>query len=113
MRAEAIDAWAKIRTDLWHHLTRENALVFSWANPRGGIPAHLITAHTREQHDIRELVRRIGEQRYLKNGEWDLKPAATALNELANLLEEHIERDEEILFPAIREASTRIEPAGA
>ena len=108
LRDEAIDAWTMLKSDLWHHLWRENSLVFSWAKPQADIPQHLIAVQSREQRNIRELVRRIGEQRFLKTGEWDTKPATSALTQLANLLEEHIERDQDALFPAIREASTHL-----
>jgi iron-sulfur cluster repair protein YtfE (RIC family) len=108
LRNEAIGAWTMLKSDLWQHLWRENALLFSWAKPQADLPEHLFAAQSRDQRHIRELVRKIGEQRFLKTGEWDTKPATSALTQLANLLEEHIERDQEALFPAIRQASTHL-----
>src|SRR5438270_1383138 len=61
--AEAIDAWSVIKSDLWHHLRQENALVFSWAKPRADVPSDLIVAQTREQRHIRKLVRTMNQRR--------------------------------------------------
>jgi iron-sulfur cluster repair protein YtfE (RIC family) len=108
LRNEALGAWTMLKSDLWHHLRRENSLLFSWAKPQADLPEQLFAAQSRDQRHIRELVRRIGEQRFLRTGEWDTRPAASALTQLANLLEEHIERDQEALFPAIRQASTHL-----
>ncbi len=111
LRAEAIDAWMLLKSDLWHHLSQENSLLFSWAGPRPDVPNHLIAAQRRDQRNIRALVQKIGEQRFLKTGEWDMKPTATALSDLASLLEAHIERDEAALFPSIRQAAMELESA--
>jgi len=108
LRAEAIDAWTVLKSDLWHHLRQENSLLFSWAGPHPDVPNHLIAAQRRDQRKIRSLVEKIGEQRFLKAGEWDIKPSASALSDLANLLEAHIERDEEALFPSIRQAALEL-----
>jgi len=98
----AMRAWSSLKSDLWFHLELENALVFWWSGNRLSRGSDFVGALTREQREIRELVRQI-ESGAQKEGE-AAASQAHALVAIADLLDRHIEHYETRVFHAIRRA---------
>jgi hemerythrin-like domain-containing protein len=101
----ATQAWSSIKSDLWFHLEVENALVFWWSGLQFSSGLDFVGEISREQREIRELVKQIefGAQ---KEDEAAVSQAR-AFVALANLLDRHIERYETRVFLAIRRAIAR------
>jgi hemerythrin-like domain-containing protein len=106
----AMHAWSRLKSDLWFHLELENALVFWWSGLQLSSELDFVGELSREQREIRELVRQVESDAQKENEAAVSK--ARALVALANLLDRHIERHEARVFPVIRKvAARRIEDA--
>jgi hypothetical protein len=103
LRANAMEAWGNLKTDLWSHIEREDALIFSCG--ASGLSAEFIEPIRREEGEIRELVKRIEDNRATDDRELALTQAL-ALAAMALVLDAHIERGESV-FHAIRQAAAR------
>ncbi len=101
----ATQAWSSFKSDLWFHLELENALGVWWNGLRSGSELDFVGELSREQHEIRELVRQVDADPQKE----DQAPVsqARAFVALANLLDRHIERHEAHVFPVIRNAAAR------
>jgi hypothetical protein len=53
-------AWSSLKSDLWFHLKLENALVFWWSGHQSSSGLDFVEELSREQREIRELVRQNG-----------------------------------------------------
>ena len=104
LHERAMHAWSSLKSDLWFHLELENALVFWWSGHQVTSGLDFVGELSREQREIRELVRQIesGAQKEDKAA----VSQAHAFVALTNLLDEHIERYEARVFLAIRRAVT-------
>ena len=98
-------AWSSLKSDLWFHLELENALVFWWSGHQLSSGLDFVGELSREQREIRELVRQI-ESGAQKENEAAVSQAR-AFVALTNLLDRHIERHETLVFPVIRKAAAR------
>jgi hemerythrin-like domain-containing protein len=103
--ARATQAWSRIKSDLWFHLELENALVFWWSGLQFSSGLDFVGELSREQREIRELVKQI-ESGAQKEDEAAVSQAR-AFVALTNLLDRHIERYEARVFLAIRKAVPR------
>ena len=56
----ATRAWSSLKSDLWFHLELENALVFWWSGHQLSSGLDFVGELSREQREIRELVRQNG-----------------------------------------------------
>jgi hemerythrin-like domain-containing protein len=97
-------AWSSLKSDLWFHLELENALVFWWSGHQLSSGLDFVGELSREQREIRELVRQI-ESGAQKEDEAAVSQAR-AFVALTNLLDRHIEHYEARVFLAIRRAVT-------
>jgi hemerythrin-like domain-containing protein len=105
LHERAMHAWSSLKSDLWFHLELENALVFWWSGHKLSSGLDFVGELSREQHEIRELVRQI-ESGTPKKDEAAVSQAR-AFVAVANLLDRHIEHYEARVFLAIRRAVTR------
>jgi hemerythrin-like domain-containing protein len=101
----AMRAWSSLKSDFWFHLELENALVFWWSGHQATDRLDFVGELSREQREIRELVRQI-ESGAQKENEAAVSQAL-AFVALTNLLDRHIERYEARVFHAIRRAVAR------
>ena len=101
----ALHAWSSLKSDLWFHLELENALVFWWSGHQLSSGLDFVGELSREQREIRELVRQL-ESGAQKEDEAAVSQAR-AFVALTNLLDRHIEHYEARVFLAIRRAVTR------
>ena len=101
----ARQAWSSIKSDLWFHLEVENALVFWWSGLQFSSGLDFVRELSREQREIRELVKQIESD--AQNEDEAAVSQAGAFVALTNLLERHIERYETSVFLAIRRAVVR------
>jgi hemerythrin-like domain-containing protein len=101
----ATNAWSGLKSDLWFHLELENALVFWWSGHQVTSGLDFVGELSREQREIRELVRQI--ESGVQEEEEAAGSQARAFVALTNLLDRHIERYEARVFLAIRRAVTR------
>jgi hemerythrin-like domain-containing protein len=101
----ATQAWSTLKSDLWFHLEVENALVFWWSGLQFSSGLDFVGEISREQREIRELVKQI-ESGAQKEDEAAVSQAR-AFVALTNLLDRHIERYEARVFLAIRRAVAR------
>jgi len=95
-------AWARLKSDLWSHLALENGLVFWWSGYQVKSGRDFVGDLSREQREIREVVRRI-EFGTRKESE-GAASQARAFVAIADLLDKHIEHYEADVFLAIRGA---------
>ena len=105
LHERAMHAWSSLKSDLWFHLELENALVFWWSGHQLSSGLDFVGELSREQREIRELVRQIesGAQREDKAA----VSQARAFVALTNLLDRHIERYEARVFLAVRRGVAR------
>jgi len=92
---DAVAAWSALSANLWTHLQLESDVVLSWGAARNDVPTELVEALRSEATRIRDLVKAF-------DSAGDRLEAAKALSGLAHLLDEHIERQDHQLFPAIQ-----------
>jgi hemerythrin-like domain-containing protein len=104
LHERAMHAWSSLKSDLWFHLELENALVFWWSGHQLSSGLDFVGELSREQREIRELVRQI-ESGAQKEDEAAVSQAR-AFVALTNLLDRHIEHYEARVFLAIRRAVT-------
>jgi hemerythrin-like domain-containing protein len=105
LHERAMHAWSSLKSDLWFHLELENALVFWWSGHQLSSGLDFVGELSREQREIRELVRQI-ESGAQKENEAAVSQAR-AFVALTNLLDRHVERYEAHVFLGIRRAVTR------
>ena len=101
----ARQAWSSIKSDLWFHLEVENALLFWWSGLQFSSGLDFVSELSREQREIRELVKQIESDAH--NEDEAAFSQARAFVVLTNLLDRHIERYEARVFLAIRRAVAR------
>jgi hypothetical protein len=105
LHERATQAWSSLKSDLWFHLELENALVFWWSGLQISSGLDFVGELSREQSEIRELVRQM-ESGAQKEDEAAVSEAR-AFVALTNLLDRHIERYQARVFLAIRRAVAR------
>jgi hypothetical protein len=101
-------AWharSRLKADLWFHLKLENALVFWWSGHQLSSGLDFVGELSREQREIRELVRQI--ESGAQKEDAAAVSQARAFVAVANLLDRHIEHYEAYVFLAIWRAATR------
>ena len=59
LHERTMHAWSSLKSDLWFHLELENALVFWWSGHQLSSGVDFVGELSREQREIRELVKRI------------------------------------------------------
>jgi iron-sulfur cluster repair protein YtfE (RIC family) len=101
----ATQAWSSLKSDLWLHLELENAVVFWWGGLQLTSGFDFVGELSREQREIRELVRQV--ESGIQKGDEPAVSQARAFVALTNLLDRHIGRHETLVFPVIRKAAAR------
>jgi len=105
LRRRARWEWSAFKADLWSHLQRETDLVLEWRELRSSSSNDFVEELSREQHKLRELIRRI--EADAPDHEETARSQAQALVAIVNLLDHHIEWNQQTAFPTIRKTIAR------
>jgi hypothetical protein len=105
LRRRARRAWSALKADLWSHLQRETDLIFEWTELRAPASNDFVEELSREQHKLRELIRRI--EADAPDHEETAHSQAQAFVAIVNLLDHHIEWQQQTAFLTIRKTVAR------
>jgi hypothetical protein len=103
---QALQAWDKIRHDLWSHLQIEDELVLSWGMAHQAIPCTLLDTLRNERQQMRQQIAalRALSPRVELQPIGDRRAYAQTLLALARTLDSHVERYDGEVLPSIHGA---------
>ena len=96
-RQSAIERFGSLRSRLLHHMDAEEHLVFPQLERLGAELRGLLAVTRVEHHSIRESLEWLSDA--ISDGEPE--PCARMLEDLLNLLDQHLLREELVLYPAV------------